>query len=573
MKLNLMKIAFLIFVSFGLTTEVAAVVCQNKTAIVYSHGMFNTREMAQESLVDGLRVKMVLHTQTFSDTTKYDYVLAFAHDGSQYQVGGSHPLQRLIDGLYQKINTGGQIVEVILQKVLQDDFSMFWRWVAGIQGIPQSIQDIMNNIAAGVNKNGYALDPDLQNQVTLYSKLLNAGKRIVIVSHSQGNFYANAAYSALILNNPAWASSIGNVQVATPTGQNIGGKLVNNEPHITVPEDLVMKTVRLTQGGPLTLPTKPAGLLSASPNINELSPNNSTAWEDATYGHNFVTWYLAGTYTRDFIMKGIVDTINGVGAYAGLQYPKKCIQWPPIQTPTSWQKVLTHDWQTNRSGSTYSRRIRDDVNEMMFNAQYNWRTGLVNIQAVAFDDSSSGVVSGSQRGRFFGFVPVPGGVATVWSNRVIVPNAVVAGYWPSDWVSLKWNTSIIMESFVWDKNALKWTSKVSNVALPRFNMKEYYVSLTTRNGIFVTSNEAAYHDVFEPAVRYRLPEGENRFVQVGQNHSWLLVAGIDWGEVQPTEVPWALIEVKNGSLTASGGMGTSYSKWGNNYPHLGECRT
>lgn len=92
MKLNLMKIAFLMFVSFGLIAEARAAVCQNKTAIVYSNGMFNTERMARDSLVYELKVKMELHSQTFSDMTKYDYVLAFAHDGSQYQAGGSHPL-------------------------------------------------------------------------------------------------------------------------------------------------------------------------------------------------------------------------------------------------------------------------------------------------------------------------------------------------------------------------------------------------------------------------------------------------------------------------------------------------
>ncbi|MDQ6980584.1 MAG: hypothetical protein Q9M46_03835 [Ghiorsea sp.] len=348
---------FLLGVFLFAPNHVQAVVCQNKTTIVFSNGMFNTREMAQESLVDGLRARMILHSQGFANMTKYEYTLAFAHDGSQYKVGGSHPLQRLIDGSYQKINIGGQLLEVILQKILQDDFSMFWRWIAGIQGVPQPIQDIMNNIAAGVNKNGYALDPDLQNQVTLYSKLLNAGKRVLIVSHSQGNFYANASYSALILKNPSWSTSIGNVQVATPTGQNVGGKLGNNEPHITVPEDWVMKAVRLTQGVPLTLPTKPAGILSSSPNINELSPNNSTVWEDATYGHHFVKWYLAGIYTRDFIMKGIVDTLNGVaGGYAGLQYPTQgCSTVTPPPVPQPGPFYYRDDW----ADLTYDKTIPD----------------------------------------------------------------------------------------------------------------------------------------------------------------------------------------------------------------------
>lgn len=168
---------------------------------------------------------------------------------------------------------------------------------------------------------------------------MNAGKRIVIVSHSQGNFYANAAYSALTLNTPAWANSVGVVQVATPAASNQGSRLGNNEPQITVPEDMVMAATQLLNPW-LTMPTKPVSGLSR----NFLELGGTSAYLSATGGHNFVTWYLAGTDTRDFIMNGIAQTISGVNGVGGLQYPAQVCTTPVATIPQPGPYYFRDDW-------------------------------------------------------------------------------------------------------------------------------------------------------------------------------------------------------------------------------------
>ena len=454
MNLNLMKIAFLMFVSFGLTTEVAAVVCQNKTAIVYSNGMFNTERMARDSLYDGLRSKMVLHAQTFSDTTKYDYVLAFASGGTQFvpQVGGTGAISRLINAALALPNIAGQVAEVVWQKMVQDDFSAFWRWLAGQQPAGSRLQKIYETIASGTNSASYIYDPDLQNQVTMYKTLLNSGKRVVIVSHSQGNFYANAAYSQLILTNSAWANSIGNVQVATPTGANLAGKLGNNEPHITVPEDLVMKAVRLTQGGPLTLPTKPAGILSSSPNIKELSPNNSTAWKAAVYGHHFVKWYLAGTYTRNLILKGITDQLIGKpGGGFGSGIPGIP---PKVNFPFSAR------------GSDRFSTVRPSLNYCSPNGVYYEASIAQGVPIIKASGISTPNVTGGA--GFVGFVPIPNGVGELYVNSQY-NKAIYFDSSASDFMYIG-ATNVTLKSNTWDTTSRVWATSTSTVTMPSYTM-------------------------------------------------------------------------------------------------------
>jgi len=290
---------------------VDAAVCQNKTVVVFSNGMFNDIFDAQKSKEE-LRNRLVAFSPRFSDETQYEFKLAFASDK---------------DGLGSTFTD--QLVEVLYQKQAET-LSSFWRWLGAIEASPQWFQDAMTNMAGAQTALTYTVDADFQKQLNGdgtvdnpgYRRLLTDGKRVVIVSHSQGNFYANAVYSTLTTENVAWAASLGNVQVATPASENLGAKLGNNEPQITVPEDLVMKFVHSVSLG-LAMPTKPlAGNLgpsNKSPNYSELG--GVIARNRANYAHHFIKWYLRGTFTRYFIMNGIVQTIDGVNGVGRLQYP------------------------------------------------------------------------------------------------------------------------------------------------------------------------------------------------------------------------------------------------------------
>jgi len=332
----------LLFATISFSSVAGAVVCQSKTAIVFSNGMFNTKKSARDALAE-LQERLISSSSTFADPALYEYSLAFASDGSQYRLNGTNPIIKLANSAVTLANGVVQTTEVVLQKVAQDNFSAFWRWTGGLAPAGSRLQSELNNLASAANSLSFLFDPDLQRQVADYTKLLNGGKRIVIVSHSQGNFYANAAYSALTLNTPVWANSLGIVQVATPAASNQGSKLGNNEPQITVPEDMVMAaTQRLNPW--LTMPTKPVSGLSR--NFFELG--GTSAYLSATGGHNFVTWYLAGTDTRNFIMKGNIQTISGINGVGGLQYPTQgCtppVAGPVVTVPQPGPYYFRDDW-------------------------------------------------------------------------------------------------------------------------------------------------------------------------------------------------------------------------------------
>jgi len=332
-----------LFVVIFLPSVASAAVCQNKTAIVFSNGMFNIKKDSRDALRE-LKNRLISSSSTFADPALYEYNLTYASDGSQFvpQIPSDHPIMQLLNKALAAPNGIGQVGEVVFQKLFQDDLSAFIRWIAGKQAAGSTLQNIMNQVAAGANAASYLYTPQLNKQVNMYKMLLSSGKRVVIVSHSQGNFYANAAYSELLLANPSWANSVGNVQVSSPASANLAGKWGNNEPQITVNEDVVMNFIQSISFGQF-MPRKPKGG-GWSRNMQELG--GSPARNAATFGHNFVQWYLAGTYTRDFIMKGIVDTINGVNGVGGLKYPTQGCTTPVAGVPIPQPGPFYHrdDW-------------------------------------------------------------------------------------------------------------------------------------------------------------------------------------------------------------------------------------
>ena len=233
-----MKIIYSITIAFLLLfgavfapTYASAVVCHNKTAIVYGNGIFTNKSYAEESLYE-LRVKLRAYPQASSLLPELEFHLAYADNA-----GATDPWS--LTGV-------GQLVEVINQGGNNAYVSM-WRWLSGIEAAPQWFQNDMTRIAASQNAFSYVNDVDLQSMLNGdgtvnnpgYRKLLLDGKRVLIVSHSQGNFYANAVYNTLNDPlNPQYAKNIGNVQVATPASY-----VASGGPYTTVPEDAAMAFV------------------------------------------------------------------------------------------------------------------------------------------------------------------------------------------------------------------------------------------------------------------------------------------------------------------------------------------
>lgn len=82
-------------------------------------------------------------------------------------------------------------------------------------------------------------ETDVSNHLTLYEGALEAGKRVIIISHSQGNWFANEGYDRLVRDmGNSVASRVGIVAVASPASVVEPGVAMPS-PHTTLKEDFI----------------------------------------------------------------------------------------------------------------------------------------------------------------------------------------------------------------------------------------------------------------------------------------------------------------------------------------------
>lgn len=118
-------------------------------------------------------------------------------------------------------NTGLQLLQAYLQLRVTET-SEFWRWLSGIKRTSNSFASTFETLANITDGTAYVLQPELQKHVASYTSSIGAGMKVIVVAHSQGNFYANQAYSVLF-GRQATSSSFSIVGVATPADRVAGG--------------------------------------------------------------------------------------------------------------------------------------------------------------------------------------------------------------------------------------------------------------------------------------------------------------------------------------------------------------
>lgn len=128
-------------------------------------------------------------------------------------------------------------------------------------------------------------DRDLAAQLYMYENYIHSGYRVIIVSHSQGNFYANNVSRFLY----TIGGSFGNVQVATPAsmmyGYNMGPPMWS-----TFMDDKIMKHIPLKQ----------------EPNIEGGASDSTVNKSLDIDGHSFEGAYMHVEESRDKILRDIV---------------------------------------------------------------------------------------------------------------------------------------------------------------------------------------------------------------------------------------------------------------------------
>lgn len=131
-----------------------------------------------------------------------------------------------------------------------------------------------------------AVPSDTQKHINLYSQELQAGNNVIVVSHSQGNFYINAAYPKVTV--PA-ALYFGTIGLASPANSvPFGGS------YLTLFNDIILYV-------PLSLGWNVAN--------NTPTDRCNSDYNSMFLCHDFVNSYLAGDVSGPQLLKSLVSLI------------------------------------------------------------------------------------------------------------------------------------------------------------------------------------------------------------------------------------------------------------------------
>jgi hypothetical protein len=274
-------ILFLIFRSLNLAFANS---CEGKgTVFFFGNGMFTTKESARMS------------RDRLEESINYGVSLGTSKD-IQYDIAYKTNESILI-----------QILNVAAHKEI-DNWESFWLWLSSLKQPPKWFQDKILLVAAEALKIGTVAFEDIQDHFETYSRYIRQGYNVILVSHSQGNFYANQAMRKLppyadssltgsLLDKrknpffPKFFDIFANVQVATPVLATI-----NLSPWSTYKDDLVILLVREKLGGVLPANLKTSGI--GFPPDGDL------------LGHFFVEAYLRNPEARGKILSDIQAQYN-----------------------------------------------------------------------------------------------------------------------------------------------------------------------------------------------------------------------------------------------------------------------
>jgi hypothetical protein len=179
-------------------------------------------------------------------------------------------------------------VESVLQ-ALGSDLRRFWRPLFGLEEWSDVLQAYLEEVLGSLELSELA-DQVVDNHVDAYKRSMAVGRSVIVVTHSQGNFFANTAWGQL---TTAERKGFRIVASAVPDTFVAGGG-----PYTTLSLDLVIALVRKAKervGLPQPLPA------NVSTEVVDL-------W---TLNHGFRSSYLAaGTSGQQQIVSGVRDAIG-----------------------------------------------------------------------------------------------------------------------------------------------------------------------------------------------------------------------------------------------------------------------
>lgn len=184
----------------------------------------------------------------------------------------------------------GDLVQAGIQKADEQgvNVSEFWRWFFRlnpfVSGFSDLLIDFYTNTHTSIDLGLFVLGDQVDEHLVKIREYLQQGKKVILVSHSQGNLYANEEWSRL---TEAEKSQVDIVAVATPSDY----VAKNDNLHTTLTEDWIASLFPRA--------------LAANVSNDEECPDDWTC-------HGFKESYMRGINSQERIVNEIVSLLPTV---------------------------------------------------------------------------------------------------------------------------------------------------------------------------------------------------------------------------------------------------------------------
>lgn len=219
-----------------------------------------------------------------------------------------------------------QLIELVRQANFEA-WDIVAKYIYNLKNAPPDIQASMIQLMAEIDRANYVVDSDLRKHINAYHAKISNSKKVILLPHSQGGYYANDARDNINRIYSGDADNIGIVAVGVPTTKISGNGLYTN-----MQNDVVVNTAR----------TFNPSVLKA--NYLYSSPNDSL-------GHGFDETYMNIGYGNISPRARVIDHI--VETASRLSGNPVVIRNDTIKISLDWSSPVDMDLHIYEPGGTH----------------------------------------------------------------------------------------------------------------------------------------------------------------------------------------------------------------------------